>query len=125
MKRVLTLLTVVCALFAVSACHYSTNVSVEATANMLYDNGGQLDIGPMTLDGFHRRSLSDSDVQRVINELIINVLDSYGANIPRTGVLYLRLFDSVSGKHLGDEEYGLVYNSGSRTYDFANLAVEY
>ena len=125
MKRVLTLLALVCALFAASACHYSTDVSVEATANMLYDNGGHLDIGPMTLDGFHRRSLSDSDVQRVINELIINVLNSYGASIPRTGILYISIFDSVSGKHLGDEEYGLAFNSVSRTYDFANMAVEY
>ena len=47
MKRVLALLSLVCALFVASACHYDVNLSVEADATLTYANGDLIRIDPV------------------------------------------------------------------------------
>ena len=48
MKRVLALLSLVCVLAFASACHYETNISADASAELTYANGKVLRIDPVT-----------------------------------------------------------------------------
>ena len=126
MKRILVLLSLVCALFLASACHSEVNISVEATANMQYYGGGTLKVGPYSIGGFHHLTLSDADIERIIYELFQGVKRDFPqAELPQIGVLDLRVFDEISGAHLRDEQYGLVYNSSTGYYDFADMNVTY
>ena len=58
MKRVLALLSLVCALFVTSACHYDVNLSVQADAELLYLNGPSVRVGPSFFEGFHHKNLT-------------------------------------------------------------------
>ena len=42
-----------------------------------------------------------------------------------TAVLHLEVYDEISGKRLRDENYGVVYNSISGHYDFADMDIIY
>ena len=119
MKRVLALLSLVCALFVVSACHYDVNLSVQASADLFYpgrDNPYHISASE-PYGGFHRNSLSDNDLERIFTELINPVRDKDF----QTAMLYLSIYDEIGSKYLRDEVYGVVYNSGTGRYDFAEM----
>ena len=116
MKRVLALLTLVCALFVVSACHFDVNLSVEADATLTYANGDIIRIDPVLYEGFHHKHLSDYDLEDSFSDLTKNVSDSFIA-----AELHLAVYDEISGKYLRDEDYGVVYNAHTGHYDFAEL----
>ena len=120
MKRVLALLSLVCALFLASACHYDVNLSVEASAELTYDNGDLIRIDPVFFEGFHQRHLSDYDLEDIFFGLTRNVNPDF-----RTAILHLALYDEIGGKFLREENYGVVYNSRSGHYDFADMGVLY
>ena len=120
MKRVLALLALACALLAVSACHLNVDISVDASAELSYDNGNYIRIDPVTYGGFHRNLLTDSDLEQIFTDLTRNVSLDF-----RTAVLNLAVYDEISGKHLRDECYGVVYDSRTGHFDFADMNVVY
>lgn len=120
MKRVLALLSLVCALFTVSACHYETSLSVDASAELTYANGDLIRIDPATFEGFHHNKLTDNDLEDIFVSLTKHVSLDF-----TTAVLHLEIYDQVSGKRLRDEDYGVVYNSISGHYDFADMSIVY
>ena len=120
MKRVLALLSLVCALFLASACHYDVNLSVKADAELTYASGNIIRIDPVLYEGFHHNSLTDNDLEEIFIDLIKNVNDNF-----MTGVLHLELYDEIGGKFLREENYGVVPNSQTGHYDFADLDITY
>lgn len=120
MKRVLALLSLVCALLLASACHYDVNLSVEASTELTYYQGAPVRIGPQTYSGFHRKSLSNDDLEWVFTELTKHADREF-----QTAMLYLSVFDEISGKHLREETYGVVYNTHTGHYDFADMDIVY
>ena len=116
MKRVLALLSLACALFVASACHFDVNLSVEADATLTYANGDLIRIDPVLYEGFHHKHLTENDLEAIFIDLTRNVSDSF-----MTAVLHLAVYDEISGKYLRDEDYGVVYNAHTGHYDFAEL----
>ena len=120
MKRVLALLSVVCALFVASACHYDVNLSVQADAELTYANGDVLRIDPVLYEGFHHKHLTDNDLEEIFIDLTQHAKLDF-----TTAVLHLELYDEIGGKYLHDENYGVVYNAHTGHYDFADLDITY
>ena len=120
MKRILVLLSLVAALFVLGACHYDINLSVEAWAELTYDNGDHINITPVNYEGFHRRTFSDSDLERIFTDLTQHASPDF-----RTAILHMNVFDEISGDFLRTEDYGVVYNSHTGHYDFADLNYDY
>ena len=120
MKRVLALLTVLLALLLASGCHYDIDLSVDASAELTYDNGDHIRIDPVTYEGFHRKHLSDNDLEQIFLDLTRNVNPDF-----HTAILFLEMYDEISGAHLRDETYGVVYNTHTGHYDFADMDVVY
>ena len=63
MKRVLALLSLVCALFVTSACHFDVNLSVDADATLFYPDA--VTVGPAHYEGFHHKNLTDYDLEDI------------------------------------------------------------
>jgi len=42
-----------------------------------------------------------------------------------TAVLHLEVYDEIGGKYLREETYGVVYNSHTGHYDFADMDIIY
>ena len=120
MKRVLALLSVVCALLLAGACHYDINLSVEASADVTYRNGSSLHIDPAPYGGFHHNTLSDSDLEWIFTDLTQHIDPDFN-----TAILYLKVYDEIAGKYLRDETYGVVFNSFTGHFDFADMNVVY
>jgi hypothetical protein len=120
MKRVLVLLSLVCALALASACHYDVNLSVKAKAELTYANGDVIRIDPVLFEGFHHNRLTDNDLEDIFIDLTQHVSPDF-----TTAVLQLEIFDEIGGKPLRDETYGVVYNSRTGHYDFADMSVNY
>ena len=120
MKRVLALLSLVCALFVVSACHYDVNISVKADAELAYANGDILRIEPVLYEGFHTKRLSENDLEDIFIDLTQHASPDF-----TTAVLHLEVYDEIGGKYLREETYGVVYNSRTGHYDFADMDVIY
>ena len=118
MKRVLALLSLVCALFVASACHYDVNLSVKATAELTVD-GTPIQIGPVLYEGFHHNHLTDNDLEEIFIDLTKDVNATF-----TTAILHLELYDEIGGKYLREENYGVVYNAYGH-YDFADLDITY
>ena len=114
MKRVLALLSLVCALFVVSACHFDVNLSVDADATLFYPDA--VTVGPAHYEGFHHKNLTDNDLERIFLELTRNVSPEFSS-----AFLHLEIYDEISGKPLRDETYGVVYDNRTGHYDFAEL----
>ena len=120
MKRVLALLSLVCALALASACHFDVNLSAEASAELTYANGNVIRIDPVLFEGFHHNRFTDNDLEDIFVELTQHVsLDFI------TAILHLEVYDQISGKRLRDENYGVIYNSSTGHYDFADMDVIY
>ena len=120
MKRVLALLSLVCGLVLASACHYDVNLSVKADAEFTYPNGDIIRTNPVLYEGFHHNSLTDNDLEEIFIDLAKNVKATFTA-----AVLHLELYDEIGGKYLREENYGVVYNSQTGHYDFADLDIAY
>ena len=116
MKRVLALLSVVCALCLVSACHYDVNLSVQADAELLYDGKPSVRVGPTLYEGFHHKSLTENDLEEIFIDLTRGIDDEF-----KTAFLHLEIYDEISGKPLRDETYGVVYDNRNGHYDFAEI----
>ena len=116
MKRVLALLSLVCALLAVSACHFDVNLSVDADATLFYPDATVIPVGPAHFENFHRKSLTEYDLEDIFISLTKHVDDTF-----TSAVLHLAIYDEISGKYLRDEDYGVVYNAHTGHYDFAEL----
>ena len=116
MKRVLVLLSLVAALFVVGACTYDTDLSVTASADLYYDNGDMINVAPVTFEGFHSRYLTDYDLEDIFLDLTQHVSKDF-----RTARMYLEIYDAYSGKFLRNETYGVIYNSRTGYYDFAEM----
>ena len=121
MKRVLALLSLVCALALASACHSDVNLSVDASADLMIIGADILHIPTTNYTGFHRISLSDEDLEWIFTDLIKQT-DNHNF---QTAKLYLSIFDEISNKHLRDEVYSVVYNSLNGHYDFADMDIVY
>ena len=93
MKRVLALLSLVCALFAVSACHFDVNLSVDADATLYYPDSDVVSVGPAHYEGFHHKHLSDYDLEDIFIDLTKHVSDNF-----TTAVMHLAIYDEISGK---------------------------
>ena len=120
MKRVLALLSLVCALVLAGACHSDVNLSVQADAELTYANGDVIRIDPVLYEGFHHNHLTDYDLEDIFIDLTQHASPDFTA-----AVLHLELFDEIGGKYLHDETYGVVYNSHTGHYDFADLDITY
>ena len=120
MKRILALLSLVCALFVASACHYDTNLSVDASAELTYANGDLIRVDPVTFENIHHSRLTDNDLEDIFVELTQHVSLDF-----MTAILHLEVYDQISGKRLRDENYGVLYNSNTGHYDFADMDVIY
>ena len=118
MKRVLALLSLVCALFVASACHFDVNLSVDADATLIYPASAMIPVGPAHYEGFHHKHLTENDLEAIFIDLTRNVSDSF-----ITAVLHLTVYDEISGKYLRDEDYGVVYSARSGHYDFTELVL--
>ena len=120
MKRVLALLSLVCGLVLATACHYDVNLSVKADAELNYANGDVLRIDPVLYEGFHHQHLTDNDLEEIFIDLTQHASRDF-----TTAVLHLELYDEIGGKYLREENYGVVYNSQTGHYDFADLDATY
>ena len=120
MKRVLTLLSLVCALFLASACHYDVNLSVEADAELTYANGDVIRIDPVLFEGIHHNKLTDNDLESIFIDLTKHASPGF-----MTAILHLVLYDEIGGKYLGEDTYGVVFNAHTGHYDFADMGVIY
>ena len=114
MKRVLALLSLVCALFLASACHYDVNLSVEASAELTYSLKGIVRIDPAIFEGFHHNNLTDNELE----EIFVSLTKDCDLDF-QTAFLHLRIYDEIGGKFLREENYGVVFNG--RHYDFAEF----
>jgi len=106
MKRVLVILSLIAALFIAGSCTYETNLSVTASAELFYENGDVIHIDPVTYGGYHVNYLSETDLQDIFLDLTQHVIRDF-----RTAYMYLEIYDEISGKHLRDETYTVIYNS--------------
>ena len=121
MKRILALLSLVCALFVVNACHFDVNLSVDADATLSYGDSDVFTIlGPAHYEGFHHKHLTDYDLEDIFIDLTKNIPDNF-----TSAVLHLAIYDEISGKFLREENYGVVYNTHTGHYDFADLDIDY
>ena len=92
------------------------SISVEASAELLYDNGDSVRIDPIRYEGFHREYLSDYDLEDIFVDLTKNASSDF-----TSAILYLSVYDAVSGGLLRNESYGVVYNTRTGHYDFASI----
>ncbi len=92
------------------------SISVEASAELLYDNGDSVRIDPIRYEGFHREYLTDNDLEDIFVDLTKNTSPDF-----TSAVLYLAVYDVVSGGLFRNESYGVVYNTHTGHYDFASL----
>ena len=120
MKRVLALLSLVCALFVAGACHYDVSLTVEADAQLTYANGDVLRVDPVIYEGFHHKRLTDYDLEDIFVDLTKHASADF-----TTAILHLSLYDAISNKYLRDETYGVVYNSVTGHFDFADMDIMY
>ena len=120
MKRVLVILSLVAALFVANACTFDTELSVTASAELIYGDFDMIPVGPVTYEGFHFRHLTDDDLEYIFSDLTKHVKHDF-----KDATLYLEIYDDISGKHLRDEVYGVEYNSYTKHYDFADLNRQY
>ena len=116
MKRVLALLALLCAILAVSACHYDISLSVDASARVTYEDLTYVDISPSTYTGFHRKNLTDDDLEWIFMNLTKNVKQDFTA-----ALLHLAIFDEITGAALREEDYAVVYSNVTGHYDFAYM----
>ncbi len=91
-------------------------LSVCASAELLYPNGDIINVPPVIYGGYHVAYLSDTDLEDIFLDLTRHVARDF-----RTATMYLEIYDDFSGKHLRDEQYGVIYNSQTGHYDFALL----
>ena len=89
---------------------------MDASADLTYDSGSILHIDPVTYDNFHRKSLSDADLEWIFTDLIKHADPNF-----RAALLHLDIYDDISGEYLRSEDYGVVYNSYNNRYDFASM----
>ena len=120
MKRVLALLSLACVLVLAGACHYETNISAEASAELTYANGDLIRIAPVTYGGFHHSRFTDNDLEDIFVDLTRHASLDF-----TTAILHLEVYDEISGKRLRDENYGVVFNSITGHYDFADMDIIY
>ena len=121
MKRVIALLSLLGALLLVIACHFNVNLSADAWAEITFTNGDTLRTDVVTYEGFHRNVFSDDDLEHIFLDLTQHVkMDGFG-----TAVLHLAVSDEIKGAQLRDETYGVVYNSHTGHFDFADLEINY
>jgi len=121
MKRVLAILSLLGTLLLASACHFNVNLSADAWAEVSFVNGDMLRTDVVTYEGFHRNSFSDDDLEHIFVDLTQHIkMDQFG-----TAVLHLDVFDEIKGVQLRDETYGVVYNSHTGHYDFADMEYDY
>ena len=113
MNRVLALLSLVCALFVTSACHFDVNLSVDADATLFYPDASVIPVGPAHFENFHRKSLSDYDLEDIFINLTKHVDDTF-----TSAVMHLAIYDEISGKQLRDEDYSVVYDTRTGHYAF-------
>lgn len=62
------------------------------------------------------RYLSDNDLEDIFLDLTQHVIRDF-----RTATLYLEIHDDISGKFLRNETYGVIYNTRTGYYDFAEM----
>ena len=120
MKRILLLLALVLGL---SACGSTTQgngtISVEASAFCAFYNGTALECpARVVYSSFNRAGMSESDAVRVFNNLTTS---SQRASIS-TATLHLRYIDNTSGTLLGEEDWGLLWDSTRRRFVAAPIA---
>lgn len=121
MKRVIAILSLLGTLLLVSACHFDVNLSADAWAEVSFTNGDMLRTEVVTYEGFHRNVFSDDDLEHIFIDLTQHIkMEQFG-----TGVLHLAVFDEIKGVQLRDETYGVVYNSHTGHYDFADMEYDY
>ena len=120
MKRLFLLLSLAAALFSLSACHYEYDLSVDAYADLSYENGDQFSTYEVHYDGFHQSAFSDSDLEYIFTDLIKDEDPAI-----KTAILYLKVYDDILGEFLRDETYGVVYDSRTGHYSFADLNARY
>ncbi|MBO6081824.1 MAG: hypothetical protein J6P46_02230 [Bacteroidales bacterium] len=118
MKRVLALLSLVCALFVASACHFDVNLSVEADATLFYPDTEVVSVGPSHYEGFHHKHLSDYDLEDIFIDLTKHVSDTF-----TSAVMHLAIYDEISGKYLRDENYAVVYDTRTGHYAFTDYDI--
>ena len=118
MKRVLTLLSLVCALFVVSACHFDVNLSADAEATLYYPDSSVISVGPAHYEGFHHKYLSDYDLEDIFIDLTKHVSDTF-----TSAMMHLAIYDEISGKHLRDEVYTVVYDTRIGHYAFTETDI--
>ena len=90
MKRVLALLSLVCALFAVSACHFDVNLSVDADATLFYADTAVIPVGPSHYEGFHHKHLTDYDLEDIFIDLTKHVQDNFTSAVLHLAIHGLR-----------------------------------
>ena len=118
MKRVLALFSLVCALFVVSACHFDVNLSVDADGTLFYPDSNVLTVGPAHYEGFHHKNLTDYDLEDIFIDLTKHVKDNF-----TSAVMHLAIYDEISGKHLRDENYAVVYDTHTGHYEFTDYDI--
>ena len=94
----------------------TTSVSVEASAELIYDNGDCIRIDPIYYEGFHHKYLTDDDLEEIFVNLAKNASPDF-----TSAVLYLAVYDAISGRLFRNETYGVVYNTHTGHFDFASL----
>ena len=118
MKRHLALLSLVCALFVASACHFDVNLSVDADATLIYPDSAMIPVGPAHYEGFHHKHLTDYDLEDIFIDLTKHVNDNF-----TSAVLHLAIYDEISGKYLRDENYAVVYDTRTGHYAFTDYGI--
>ena len=115
MKRVLALLSLVCALVLATACHSGIELSVNASVKLLYDGKSSETWGPKQYP-IHHTSLTESDLETFFLDLTKKADTEFKA-----AFLYLEIYDEIGQKPLPNKTYGVVYDNRSEQYSFAEI----
>lgn len=107
-----------CSVRPVYGANDEISISVEASAELFYDNGDSVHIDPIRYEGFNHKYLSDEDLEEIFIDLTKHAPSDF-----TSAVLSLSVYDAVSGGLLQNESYGVVYDPRTGHYNFASMNV--
>ena len=120
MKRFL-ILAVTC-LFAAVSCDFDYDLSIDASADVFFQDMTSLKTGVVVFDsGFHSRHLSDYQLSRIWDALSRNVnMDNFSS-----AMIHLDVYNKIGNEHLGMADYSVLYDQAKREYVFTDMNVTY
>ena len=105
MKRFLIL--AVALLMGAVSCDFDYDLSIDASANVFFQDMSEVKIPPRTFDsGFHSRRLSTYQLDRIWKALSVNInMDNFSS-----AMMHLDVYNKICNQHLGMADYSVLYD---------------